>query len=88
MRSHAADEARLILAELKETAAKQYVCPYDIALIHVALGDVDDAIDWLDRAYAVRDHALLFIKVDAGLDPLGNDPRFAALVQKVWPPLG
>ena len=87
-RAHAADEARSILVELKETAAKQYVCPYDIALIHVALGDVDDAIDWLDRAFAVRDHALLFIKVDAGLDPLGDDPRFAALVQKVWPPLG
>lgn len=84
-RAHAADEARLILAELKETAAKQYVCPYDIALIHVALGDVDDAIDWLDRAYAVRDHALLFINVDAGLDAARGDTRFAALAEKVWP---
>ena len=86
-RANAAAEARLILAELKDKVATQYVCPYDIALIHVALGDVDDAIDWLNRAYAVRDHALLFIKVDAGLDPLADDPRFIALAQKIWPPV-
>ena len=82
------DAARDILVELKEAAAKQYVCPFDIALIHVALGDVDDAMGWLDRAYAVRDHALLFIKVDAGLDPMRHELRFAELEQKVWPSPG
>ena len=83
-RAGAVDEARAILAELKDAAAKQYVCPYDIALIHVALGDFDDALDWLDRAYAVRDHALLFIEVDAALDPVRRDPRFAELARKIW----
>lgn len=84
-RADEVDVARTILAELKEAAAKQYVCPFDIALIHVALADVDDAMQWLDRAYAVRDHALLFIKVDAGLDPVRRDSRFAELERKVWP---
>ena len=84
-RANAADDARFILDELKRAATKQYVCPYDIALIHVALGDVEDAMDWLGRAYTVRDHALLFINVDAGLDPVRGDPRFAELALKVWP---
>ena len=84
-RANAVDDARSILAELKDTATRQYVCPYDIALIHLALGDIADAVDWLDRAYAVRDHALLFIKVDAGLDPLADNPHFIALAQKIWP---
>ena len=84
-RADEVDVARTILTELKEAAATQYVCPFDIALIHVALADVDDAMKWLHRAYAVRDHALLFIKVDAGLDPVRSDSRFAELEQKVWP---
>lgn len=84
-RDGAIDEAKAILAELKAAAARQYVCPYDIALIHAGLGDVDEAFEWLERAFAVRDHALLFIKVDAGLDPLRPDPRFEALASKVWP---
>jgi TolB-like protein/tetratricopeptide (TPR) repeat protein len=79
------DEANAILSELTAAAAQQYVCPYDIGLIHAGLGDVDEAFDWLERAFAVRDHALLFIKVDAGLDTLRLDPRFERLEQKVWP---
>ncbi len=78
--------ALLILDELKEAATSQYVCPFDIALIHVALGDIDDAMEWLGRAYAVRDHALLFVNVDAGLDPIRSDSRFVELAAKVWPP--
>jgi tetratricopeptide (TPR) repeat protein len=84
-RAGAVDEAREILSELKSAAAKQYVCPFDIGLIHAGLGDDDEAFKWLERAFAVRDHALLFIRVDPGLDPLRGDPRFAALTQKVWP---
>lgn len=83
-RAGAGDEARTILDEVKAAAARQYVCPYDVALIHIALGDVEDAIEWLARAYAVRDHALLFIKVDAALDPIRGDLRFAKLSEKIW----
>lgn len=81
----ATDKARTIVANLKDEASRHYVCPYDIALIHVALGDVDESIDWLERAFAVRDHALLFINADGGLDPVRTDPRFVALAEKIWP---
>ncbi len=43
------------------------------------------ARQYVCRAYAVRDHALLFINVDAGLDPMRGDSRFADLARKIWP---
>jgi TolB-like protein/Tfp pilus assembly protein PilF len=78
-------EAREILAQLTETAKTRYVQPYAFAVIHLALGEKDRALDWLERA--ARDHSALpdlaFIKLDPYLDPLRGDPRFEALVQKV-----
>jgi len=43
------------------------------------------SVEWLERAY--RDRAgvdIAFIKIDPMLDPLHGDPRFDALVQKIF----
>jgi TolB-like protein len=77
-------EAREMLAQLTESAKKRYVQPYAFALIHLALGEKDQALDWLERAAQERGATYLnFIKVDPFFDPLRGDPRFEALVQKV-----
>ncbi len=55
--------------------------------MHIALGEKDKAIDWLERSY--RDHAgpdIALIKVDPFLDSLRGDPRFQALVQNILTP--
>ena len=81
------DEALKTLEQLQETATKRYVWNYTFALVHTALGENDKAIDYLERDY--RDHAdyeLALIKVDPMLDPLRGDPRFDALVSKVFAP--
>jgi len=60
---------------------------YTFALVHIALGENDKAIDFLERDY--REHAdyeLALLKVDPMLDPLRGDPRFQALVAKVFAP--
>jgi tetratricopeptide (TPR) repeat protein len=80
------DEAREILAQLHETAKTRYVQPYAFAVIHLALGEKDQAFDWLEKN--MRDHvspATTLIPVDPYLDPLRGEPRFKALVQKVLP---
>src|SRR5439155_805117 len=54
-----------------------------------AIVQLRKAIDYLERDY--RDHAdyeLALIKVDPMLDPLRGDPRFEALVSKVFAPKG
>jgi eukaryotic-like serine/threonine-protein kinase len=78
------DKARELLAQLTEAAGKRYVQPYAFALIYLALGEKDQALDWLERAVQERGATYFnFIKVIPFFDPLRGDPRFEAVVQKV-----
>jgi TolB-like protein/Flp pilus assembly protein TadD len=79
------NEARQILARLTEDAKARYVPAYAFAVIHLALGEKDQALDWLETA--ARDHDNLysnFFNVDPYLDPLRGDPRFEALVSAIF----
>jgi TolB-like protein/Tfp pilus assembly protein PilF len=78
------EEARKILARLNQEAKSHYVAPYAFALVQIALGEKDRAIEGLEQAYAKGETNYLFvIKTDPLLDDLRGDPRFEALVQKV-----
>ena len=80
-------EAREILARLTEDAKGRYVQPYAFAIVHLALGEKDEALRWLRRAVQERGATYCnFIKVDPYLDALRGDPRFEALVQTVVGP--
>src|SRR5213595_1363264 len=79
------DEALKILAQLSQIATHRYVPSYSYALLHMALGEKDKAVEWLERSYqegAGLD--VIFLKVDPMLDPLQKEPRFQALVAKVF----
>jgi TolB-like protein/Flp pilus assembly protein TadD len=79
------DEARQVLQRLRDSAKQRYITPYLSAMIHIGLGEKDQAIDFLEKTYEDRDgYSIGFIKVDRDLDPLRGDPRFEALVQKVF----
>jgi TolB-like protein/Tfp pilus assembly protein PilF len=82
------DEALAILKqlrELRESSKQRYVSPYNLALIHIGLGEKDEAIQLLEETYEERDgYNIAFLKVEPMLDPLRGDPRFEALVQKVF----
>jgi adenylate cyclase len=82
------DEALKILKQLQEASSAQgYVSPYNYALVYLGLGQKDDAIRSLEQTYEDRDgYNIVFIKVDTFLDPLRDEPRFKALVQKVFAP--
>jgi TolB-like protein/Tfp pilus assembly protein PilF len=79
------NEARQILAELNEAAKTRYVQAYAFAVVHLALGEKDNALEWLEKAAQQRGATYFnFIKADPYLDPLRGDPRFEALVAKVF----
>jgi TolB-like protein/Tfp pilus assembly protein PilF len=81
------EEAQKILAQLTEEAKSRYVRPYSFAYIYLALGDKERAIDEMERAYREHDAAgAAWVKVDPMLDELRGNPRFEALVQKVFAP--
>jgi len=81
------EEAQKILARLGEEAKSRYVHAYSFALMYLALGDKERAIDEMERAYRERaSNDITGIKVDPMLDDLRGHPRFEALVQKVFAP--
>jgi tetratricopeptide (TPR) repeat protein len=73
--------ARQTLAELHDTALREYVTPYYFALIYTALGQPENAILELERAYAEQDSTLGSVNVDPRFDPLRTEPRFRALIE-------
>jgi class 3 adenylate cyclase len=77
------EEAEKVLADLRERLRHGFVSAYYPALVHVGLGQFDEAFDWLAKAEAERSSYLGWLKVDPELDPLRSDPRFAALLRKV-----
>jgi TolB-like protein len=64
-----------------------YVSSYSIGEVCLALGDRNQALDWLEKAYAERARALVMLKVEPKVDPLRSDPRFQDLLRRMnFPP--
>jgi serine/threonine protein kinase/tetratricopeptide (TPR) repeat protein len=76
-------EAENVLTMLRYESESRYVAPYDIALIHVALGDSAAALDELQKAFEDRSAWMVFLEVDPRLDPLRDDGRFQRLVGRL-----
>lgn len=77
------DEARKILEALKEASNKRYVTPFAFALIYMALGDKDQAFEWLNKTIDEDPYRIAFIKVNPRFDSLRSDPRFDALLRRM-----
>ena len=76
-------EARAFLKKLQERSKRGYVPAYDLAVVHLALGEKEAALQWLQRAYDEHDWGLVVLAVEPRLDPLRSDPRFQGLLHKV-----
>jgi TolB-like protein/Tfp pilus assembly protein PilF len=77
------DQARTILQKLLEQSARTYVPPTSVAVIYAGLGDNEQALAWLDKAYAVRDDGLMMVKIHPIFDGLHQDPRFQGLLRRM-----
>ena len=76
-------EARSVLEGLLKSSAERYVSPYHIALVYNGLGEHDEALAWLERAYAQRSPAMVFLKVEPKWNNLRSDPRFQDLLRRI-----
>jgi serine/threonine-protein kinase len=77
------DDARALLAQLERRARERYVSPVPFTMLHTALGDRDAAFAALARAHAERRGWMVYLQVEALLDPVRDDPRFAEWVAKM-----
>lgn len=78
-----AAEARSWLQVLHTKVAQGYVSPTSFAWIHLGLGEIDTAFEWLNRAVDECDQFMMPIKSYEFFDPIRADPRFLALLRKM-----
>lgn len=79
-----ADSARAIVRDIEALGARgEYVPSYEIGKVHLALGERDLALRWLERAMQERSHSRALLRVDPQLAPLRGDRRFEAMVAAV-----
>lgn len=76
-------EAQAVLREMDALSRQRFVTSYGVALVHAGLGHKDEAFGWLDRAFEERSHWLVWLRLDPRWRNLRDDPRFAALVERI-----
>ena len=76
-------EAQAAFDELKEHSKRKYVAPQLVALVCVALNKKGEALEWLTKAYELRDSDLPVVGVEPMFDPLRSDPRFHDLLRRM-----
>jgi Flp pilus assembly protein TadD len=73
--------AKQVAEELDEKMKSDYVSPVEHAIVHIALGDTERALDWTERAIEERRGWAAYLRVHPIVDPLRSEPRFDALVK-------
>lgn len=77
-------DAENTLAELARREKQGFVSAYNRVLIYSGLGEIDAALDWLERACEERSYWLIYLKVDPALDDLRSHERFLEIQRKIF----
>jgi adenylate cyclase len=75
------DEARKVLSELQSSENQNSIHPYNVALIHAALGQSKQAFEWLAKPYLNWTERERMLRFDPRMDQLREDSRFPAVFQ-------
>jgi len=75
--------AQKALAELQELAKRGQGSEYGLAIVYAGLGEKDQALAALERAYQMRSTYLPLLKVEPFFDSLRSDPRFTDLLRRM-----
>ncbi len=77
------EDAERILAELEQRAAREYVPPFDRAVVLASLGREDEALKALERAYEER-NALMWYRIHfPTFETLRSSTRWQALAERL-----
>ncbi|HEV2150343.1 MAG TPA: BTAD domain-containing putative transcriptional regulator [Longimicrobiaceae bacterium] len=79
--------ARTILAELLRRSRTGYVSAYDLAAVYAGLRDDEEALRWLERAFAERSSFLVNLGWEPRFRRLHADPRFRSLARRIGVPV-
>ena len=74
-------KAKEILNKIPD--AERLNCAYQLAHVYLALGDINEALNQLEYAYANHFLTVTAINTDPNLEPIRNEPRLQALLKKM-----
>ncbi len=77
------DRAEGALAELTAAAKTSFVPAYHFAMVEMAMGDRESALEWLDRSSQEHGVWSLFVNTDPIFDPLRGDERFKRVLRRL-----
>lgn len=73
-----------LIQELKQRSRPGFSHAAEIASIYAALGEKDQAMNWLEKGATEKFNPGVLIR--PGFDPLRSDPRFQSLLHRVGLP--
>jgi len=77
-------EARALLEELATQCCTTYVPAVALAPAHMGLGEIDQALEWVEKGVEERDLQLICgLKSEPVFAPLRGHPRYQALLRKM-----
>jgi serine/threonine-protein kinase len=76
-------KAQELLGQLQEPTTREFIDPYYVAIVYVGLGQQDEAIAWLNKAYDEKSYWLLWLRVEPKFDHLRSDSRYQDLVRRM-----
>jgi len=77
------DETVKLLGELKQESTRNYVQSFTLALIYIALGDKEEALNHLEKHMSSRAETASSYAVDPELDELRSEPRFKEMLKRM-----
>ena len=75
--------AEKLVSGLEAAAATRYTCAYEVASVHLRLGNKEKAMEWLKRGLDEQCDCMVWLTSEPWIDPLRVDPRYADLVKRV-----
>ena len=79
-------EARKLADELDQKSKSRYLCAYEIAGVHLALGETEKAAQWLAEGEREQCDCQIWLRSEPWMDAFRKDPSYPRFIQKVGYP--
>jgi TolB-like protein/Tfp pilus assembly protein PilF len=77
-------EAARMLENVLHPRGSEALDPWGISMMYARMGDKENTLKWLERAFAERIPDLPSMRWDPALDLVRNEPRYRAIVEKIY----
>ncbi len=70
---------------MKLSADSTFINPFILAFLNIFAGNIEPALEWLEKAYEIRDTNLPYLRMPI-FDSIRNEPRFQEIARKMGLP--